>query len=80
MKKLEISRKDLKNNISNKYSIVNVENQDTMIYAKFMVFGRNNTDAMIKCEKYETISGDSRFRVSLTYKTLKDLGGVKDEL
>ena len=71
---------DLKNNISNKYSIVNVENQDTMIYAKFMVFGRNNTDAMIKCEKYETISGDNRFRVSLTYKTLKDLGGVKDEL
>lgn len=73
------SYETIKNAVSEKYRLTNFGVCDSIIYARSDIFGRNDTRAVILCEKCKTISGKYRFMATLMYAT-KDLGGVSDEL
>lgn len=70
----------LKNTIAAKYGLTESTIQDTTVYAKSSIFGKNQTRAEVSCYRYETISNTIRIGVELEYWSDKKFTSVSDDL
>lgn len=70
----------LKNTIAAKYGLTESTIQDTTVYAKSSIFGKNQTRAEVACYRYETISNTIRIGVELEYWSDKKFTSVSDDL
>ncbi|WP_443963088.1 hypothetical protein [Prevotellamassilia timonensis] len=70
----------LKNTIAAKYDLTEPTIQDTTVYAKSSIFGKNQTRAQVSCFRYETINNNIMIAVSLDYWSNKPFTSVSDDL
>ena len=71
---------NLKDTVGKKYKLTQSELPDSTFYAKNVIYGKNDALAVIYCKRFETMKFNIRIGVFLEYITLKDLGGISDEL
>ena len=70
----------LKNTIAAKYGLTESTIQDTTVYAKSSIFGKNQTSASVSCYRYETTSNTIMIGVELGYWSNKTFTSVSDDL
>ena len=70
----------LKNTIAAKYGLTESTIQDTTVYARSSIFGKNQTRAQVSCYRYETINNNIMIAVSLDYWSNKPFTSVSDDL